>query len=1746
MAGGFGEDLFGGKSQDEEPQDSLFGDADGTDSKRSLAATESSARSEIGRLKQEQALADRAVIAADHPTLLAKHAKRQREIAMRLAVLEKLTNRDKAITADEMATRAKAGENDMFSLGEKVQAYHGKAAGYGAQETPQGAIDRIKAAHPDVQLDVFVSKLHPDTWQLAHIRVPKTDRNTGVGTNVMRELTQAADAHGARITLTPGLEGGKARLRAFYRDFGFKKNRSDFAISDSMIREPGATVVREPGADYGADDTAHDEVDQHIKQLRDSGDEKAAANLERFMDGSVIRDRLYRGDFRADKLGTVFKKGRATSGRFYFTDDPDVAGKYATGKQDLQHKGHEDYANWFKVKTGPGKRDVAPLNRAWYSLTKDQRTRLQDTLMRARADENTGKLTFDGPADGGIASLDHWKHVLGESRGDWLTAAKDVWLDSGALFDDEHQFGDILKHAGIDVEMDSPHESRPGTTPVFVSIRRPLIAEQVPADVVEAIQSLAKRDRSVARPGYDMWDKNSITLRDWIKDRFDGSLSHDEGTWATQVPEKVTKLLQAMGYDGIRHDGGVSTGGKHHHVWIAFEPNQIKSAVGNKGTFNPNTNNIIAEPGADYGEQHGMFGDEPADEPATGIKNAVSAETRESLGMGERVRPEPRTQKEMYDAGKATAASDPTAIPRLIAELRDNPEKIVGTETEAGLLLKHRVDLENKLLALVAARDEAIKGDDAPAEHLARLQLAEHREQIKEFVHLAERTGTAAGRALAARKMMSKLDYSLSHMETMAEAAKGSPLTYAELERIKKLHDEVVIKLAAAEKDAAASNERAAEAEADLHHAQLRATAMQPVMDRVSTKLGSAADAAKARIRARGMRAMAGMDPVDLADHAIIGADALAKGLIRFAEWSHAMKETFGTEIAPHLREIFDASNETLNKELKQARALEPRTTTKPGAQKGPAVPPVSIRARLQARLDGGTSLSDLRPYLRQLALEHIRKGIIGREALLDALHTDVLETGASVTRAQTRDALSGYGVFRPLDKAADKAKLRDIQAEAQKLAQLEALQKGKAPLATGFERQGPNDETRKLTKQVNEAKKAAGIAQIDDASRLKSALGAAKTRIRNAIADLRTEIDTGERMVRGKSVLISDTELDTLRGELAELRKQETEVFGDKTLTDEQRLQRATATAKRTADLWETRVEKARNGAFDATGRRPVMSAPELNALRAKADKARAEYAELRSLDPAQQQLDDQKANARYRANIEKRKAEILDRLARADYTPRAHPPGTKFDRQSIVAKTDLEEVKQRYQDALRKFEKANRTGLEKARDRVVAFTRASVLSSPTVIVKLTAVALSRVVTTPLTDLVALGVSNALPRLAKGAARYGTRSPMVALRAEAAAQTAMWTDGMIDAARQLKNKQSRLTLLHGKHKLPHEWYEYAGSIHAALKEPVKRAEYARALYRLTADAMERGENTTDDFVKLRLSTEAYLHADGAVAMNDNIVTDAWKAGLHRLDRVDPKTGKKPLAGLMLAGALKTDMPIMKAPTNVVIEASEFIAGLPLGAAKAAWSYYHGIEDLKPVERDSIIRLISKGAVGLAIMALVFYKYKDIEFGGYYQRGEHRGPDEVPADAGRIGPTIVSKNLLHNPIFFPAQFAATTARLANTRLHRNDDDPIGYQSALLAAAVGFAEQVPIAGSLVNDLHTALDPKQNAGFLEKKAASILVPSLIQWIAKKTDPDGDLPRKPVGMKQHVMVNVPGLRSRVPIDDKKVQRLQRLSQR
>lgn len=68
----------------------------------------------------------------------------------------------------------------------------------------------------------------------------------------------------------------------------------------------------------------------------------------------------------------------------------------------------------------------------------------------------------------------------------------------------------------------------------------------------------------------------------------------DEGYSAAEAPGAMMETLMEMGYDGITHIGGgrVAQDGVKHRVYIAFEPEQVKS-VFNKGTFDPKDSRIL-------------------------------------------------------------------------------------------------------------------------------------------------------------------------------------------------------------------------------------------------------------------------------------------------------------------------------------------------------------------------------------------------------------------------------------------------------------------------------------------------------------------------------------------------------------------------------------------------------------------------------------------------------------------------------------------------------------------------------------------------------------------------------------------------------------------------------------------------------------------------------------------------------------------------------------------------------------------------------------------------------------------------------------------------------------------------------------------------------------------------------------------------------------------------------------------------
>ena len=66
-------------------------------------------------------------------------------------------------------------------------------------------------------------------------------------------------------------------------------------------------------------------------------------------------------------------------------------------------------------------------------------------------------------------------------------------------------------------------------------------------------------------------------------------------------PEPLREWLKEHGYDGIEFPKG-TVDGKEQRVWVALEPEQIKSAIGNSGAFDPTNPDIRARRGWDVAE----------------------------------------------------------------------------------------------------------------------------------------------------------------------------------------------------------------------------------------------------------------------------------------------------------------------------------------------------------------------------------------------------------------------------------------------------------------------------------------------------------------------------------------------------------------------------------------------------------------------------------------------------------------------------------------------------------------------------------------------------------------------------------------------------------------------------------------------------------------------------------------------------------------------------------------------------------------------------------------------------------------------------------------------------------------------------------------------------------------------------------------------------------------------------------------
>jgi len=122
----------------------------------------------------------------------------------------------------------------------------------------------------------------------------------------------------------------------------------------------------------------------------------------------------------------------------------------------------------------------------------------------------------------------------------------------------------------------------PTVYPVYLSIKNPIDMDG-PADV-EAWQRQF--------PDAESFHEEGNTNESWYR-------AAEESIRDQEVPmyegaEIMQDGLRAMGFDGITHMGGgrLDKASVRHRVYVAFDPEQIKSATGNSGKFDPKRPNL--------------------------------------------------------------------------------------------------------------------------------------------------------------------------------------------------------------------------------------------------------------------------------------------------------------------------------------------------------------------------------------------------------------------------------------------------------------------------------------------------------------------------------------------------------------------------------------------------------------------------------------------------------------------------------------------------------------------------------------------------------------------------------------------------------------------------------------------------------------------------------------------------------------------------------------------------------------------------------------------------------------------------------------------------------------------------------------------------------------------------------------------------------------------------------------------------
>ena len=553
--------------------------------------------------------------------------------------------------------------------------------------------------------------------------------------------------------------------------------------------------------------------------------------------------------------------------------------------------------------------------------------------------------------------------------------------------------------------------------------------------------------------------------------------------------------------------------------------------------------------------------------------------------------------------------------------------------------------------------------------------------------------------------------------------------------------------------------------------------------------------------------------------------------------------------------------------------------------------------------------------------------------------------------------------------------------------------------------------------------------------------------------------------------------------------------------------------------------IEDAEAGEQPAKGKAPGKPSERVKELRKQLQQAMKDSDLLEQREKADPQ---ETALKTYKTRLTKRIADLQKQLDTGDFAKPTRGQ-TILDAQAEDLKAQAEKLKGQVDDAIHKQKLAARTPVEKGAALFQKWRRAVLLSSVNTLGKLTTAAMMRFGTTPIEELIG-GVLSKMPGLSKIAEKAPREGSGLNLSAEAKAFGQFFEKATYqDIKEAVKTGKTSLDYLYGKKgTLPPEALDFFGHLHGALKVLPKRAEFFRSLEKRAQWALDNHLDINDPKVQATMAADAYIDANRAIFMQENFINTGFRMlmGYFR---------SQGLSGKSTEFMIKTVLPIVKVPTNIVAETGTFAAGTVTGSIDALRVLVSkdGLKNLTGHEADNIMRSLKKGSIGLAVLAMGYYAGAStgfIQSTGFYQPGDEK--KEKKAETLTIGGVDVPPWIQHTPVGLVFEMGATMRRVNDAYTMKGKSG--GFVAGASAAALGTAKKVPFLEEATR-LGEATRTADSAGlFLDDLIESLIVPPDVRRVAQMQDPQNKQ-RKPTNLEQTIEKNVPGMQENVPTKNK-----------